>query len=390
MSKKKKPKKVRVAFRKNRGRRVRSNKLSHDLDDDIANDRLLSGERVSGKGEITRHRTLIVEPGGGDQPLRNVDGEKCLNGRVIAAVGLNSLVSAEDGKRYECTVRRVVRTLARDARNAVVTGDHVLFLPIDGERGVIERVEPRHGIVSRGSHRYEHILVANVDRVIIVTSAADPALKPSLIDRFLISAEKGETQPVICINKIDLADPAELQPIIGLYSQLGYEVVTTQAVSDSPDKETHPGVVRLRAILKGRQAVFAGQSGVGKSSLLNAIQPGWNLLTGEVSDWTRKGKHTTRRAVLLQLDFGGWVIDTPGFRQFELWDVIPEEVEGFFVEFRPFVTLCRFPDCSHTHEQGCGVKTAVEQKRISSRRYESYLKIFHGDDGKRPKVVSPD
>src|SRR4029079_11146320 len=132
-------------------------------------------------------------------------------------------------------------------------------------------------------------------------------------------------------------------------------------------------------LLEGRETVFAGQSGVGKSSLLNAVQPDLLRHTAIVSAWTQKGKHTTRRAELLPLENGGWVVDTPGVRQFDVWDVIPAEVEGYFVEFRPFVALCKLPDCTHTHEDGCGVKMAVERGLISARRYESYLAIFEGD-----------
>jgi ribosome biogenesis GTPase len=135
----------------------------------------------------------------------------------------------------------------------------------------------------------------------------------------------------------------------------------------------------LRQLLRGRQSVVAGQSGVGKSSLLNRADPKLHLQIGDVSSWTGKGRHTTRRAVLLPLDSGGWVVDTPGIRQMELWDVQPGEVEGYFVEFRPFVPRCKFPDCSHTHETGCGVIRAVERGLISRMRYESYLRIVSGD-----------
>jgi ribosome biogenesis GTPase len=159
---------------------------------------------------------------------------------------------------------------------------------------------------------------------------------------------------------------------MGLYARLGYPVIATSGF-------TGRGIEALRRLLHRKQSVFAGQSGVGKSSLLNALQPGLNLKTAEVSDWTRKGKHTTRRAILHDLNFGGWVVDTPGIRQFALWDVIPEEVEGYYIEFRPFVAYCKFPDCTHDHEDGCGVKQAVHKGLIFASRYESYLRILQDD-----------
>src|SRR5437870_1618284 len=157
-----------------------------------------------------------------------------------------------------------------------------------------------------------------------------------------------------------------------MYSQLGVATFLTSA-------ETGAGMGRLRERLRGRETVFAGQSGVGKSSLLNAIQPELGLRVREVSDVNQKGKHTTTTAELIRLDFGGWVVDTPGVRQFELWDIIPEEVEGFFAEFRPFVHLCGFPDCTHTHEERCAIKRAVYRRQISAGRYTSYLGMFHGE-----------
>ncbi|MGH7128715.1 MAG: ribosome small subunit-dependent GTPase A, partial [Planctomycetaceae bacterium] len=319
------------------------------------------------------YRTVIGVENEDQGLLLDVDESKCLRGRVVSAIGLNQLVETEDGRRYECSVRGVVRELARDGRNAVVTGDRVLFQPTGEDQGVIERVEPRRGTVSRTSQGREHVIVANVDQMLIVASAHDPPLKTALIDRFLISAEKGGVRSVLCINKSDLIDPVALQPIIGRYSRLGYDVVLTSAARGT-------GTRRLRELLADRQTALAGQSGVGKTSLLNALQPGLNLRIGEVSDWTRKGRHTTRRAELLRLEFGGWVVDTPGVRQFGLWDVTAEEVEGHFIEFRPFVTLCKFPDCSHTHEAGCGVKTAVAGDLIAGDRYESYLRIVTGDE----------
>jgi len=364
--------KVRVALKKNRGKRARRGNLTQQARTDPERiEDIAAGERISGKGDTSRYRTVIAaetEEGG----LQiDVDLSTCHAGRVLSAIGQMSRVQLDDGRKLECTVRQVVRSLARDQRNAVVTGDRVLVGDVDAETGVIERVEPRHGVLSRSSRHRAHVIVSNVDQLMVVVPADD--LKPVLVDRFLVSAEQGEIAAVLCINKIDLLDPVELVGWTGLYARLGYEVVLTSA-------ETGAGISRLRQLLADRETVFAGQSGVGKSSLLNSIQPGLRLLTGEISSSTGKGRHVTRRTELIELDGGGYVVDTPGIRQLALWDLIPEEIEGFFVEFRPFVALCHFPDCSHTHEEGCAVKRAVETELIHESRYASYLRIHAGED----------
>jgi len=159
--------------------------------------------------------------------------------------------------------------------------------------------------------------------------------------------------------------------MIGAYARLGIPTILTSA-------STGVGVNRLRDVLRGRSTVFSGQSGVGKTSLLNAVQPGLALRVKTVSDVNHKGRHTTTTAELIRLDFGGWVVDTPGVRQLQLWDTRPEEVEGYFRDFRPFVSNCAFPDCTHTHEAKCAVKAAVARHMIPERRYHSYYGLFHG------------
>lgn len=366
----KRKRKIRVALRKNRQKKSRRRTHLHQADVEEAD--LPQQERVSGKGDLTRRRTIIGVEGDDDQLLIDVDLEQCRPGRVLSVHRSGFIVQDEAGDQYDCVVRNVVRAIATDQRAAVVAGDRVQFQPTVEQQGVIERVEPRHSTLSREARGQEHVLVANVDQVLIVASAVDPPLKPSLLDRYLVSAAIGEISPVICINKIDLADFVAVQPMIGLYSQLGYDVVATSTVSGR-------GIARLRDLLRNRETVLAGQSGVGKSSLLNAVQPGLKLRTGEVSGDTRKGRHTTTAAQLLQLSFGGWVVDTPGIRQFGLWDTLPEEVEGFFIEFHPFVRDCRFPDCTHTHETDCGIKQAVERGFISFERFDSYQRIVADD-----------
>jgi ribosome biogenesis GTPase len=423
-----KKKKIRVDLRKNRSKPPRQRQWTRGFQEHgFAEEATANDERVRAKGDLSRRRTIIQEetPAGGDAGQESAEmpavaDNTCLAGRVLRVHGLQSVVETDDGRQFRCAVRRLLRTLATDERNIVTTGDRVWFrlppspptplppgargeesaplppgargeesapLPpgargeesaplAPGGRGVggegfIERVEPRHGLLTRASRGREHVLVANVDQVVIVVALVEPDLKPHLIDRYLASAAQGGIKPIICLNKADLVDAAPIQPLIGLYSQLGIPTLLTSAA-------TGLGIDRLREHLRGRQTVFSGQSGVGKSSLLNAIQPGLGLYVREVSETTQKGRHTTTTAQLLRLDFGGWVVDTPGIRQFQLWDILPEEVEGFFPEFRPYVHLCAYPDCTHTHEDRCAIKEAVVQRRISEHRYTSYLGLFSG------------
>ena len=373
-----KKKKVRVDLRKNRSKPPRPKNWTRTFQEkDFDETALPSQERVRAKGDLSRRRTIIQEEPethGKSQEAAvrpALDTSACLAGRVLRVHGVSSVVQTEDGRQYRCAVRRLLRTLVTDERNIVTTGDRVWFRPALNDEGLIERVEPRHGLLTRASRGREHVLVANVDQVVIVISLVEPNLKPHLIDRYLVSAEQGSIAPIICLNKADLVDAVPYQPFIGFYSQLAIPTLLTSAT-------TGQGIDRLREMLTGRETVFAGQSGVGKSSLLNAIQPGLGLRVREVSETTQKGRHTTTTAELLQLDFGGWVVDTPGIRQFELWDTLPEEVEGFFPEFRPYVPLCAYPDCTHTHEDRCAIKRAVQRRQLSARRYTSYLGLFAG------------
>lgn len=370
----KKKRQVRADFRKNRNVRARDKNWSRGVDpsgDDLAD--VHQHESVSGKGALTRKRVIagaeMVEDDSGTSIQLSVDPEICRLGRVLRVQGLHSMVQLDDGVLRRCATRRILKTLATDQRHVVAAGDRVWVRPEREDEGIIERVEPRHGVLSRASRGRQHVLVTNVDQLIIVVSAAEPKLKPHLVDRYLVMSDRNGIEPIICINKVDLVDTADLQPLVGVYSQLGYRVLLVSA-------EKSWNMEALRRQLRGRQSAFAGQSGVGKSSLLNAVEPGLQLRVRTVSSENEKGRHTTTTAELIPLAAGGYVFDTPGIRQFQLWDVIPQEVAGFFRELRPYVSQCRYPNCSHNHEEPCAVKDAVADGFIDARRYESYLAML--------------
>lgn len=380
-----KKKKVRVDLRKNRNNLPRERDWTKKYQTGEAEDASRSREHVRARGELSRKRTIIQEEqpsNEGDQPaeMPAVDAEECFPGRVLRVHRDVCIVQSDaEGKEVRCVVRWLLRSLSTSERNILTTGDKVWFKKaeqVSGDlegapEGVIVRVEPRRGVLTRASRNREQVLVANVDQVVFVLSLVEPNLKPHLIDRFLASALKGDIKPLLCLNKADLVDPVEYQPLVGFYNQLGVPTILTSA-------RTGLGIERLRCWLKDCQTVFSGQSGVGKSSLLNAIEPELSRQVREVSEVTQKGQHTTTTAELIRLPFGGWVVDTPGIRQFQLFDTLPEEVEGYFVEFRPFVPGCAFPDCTHTHEDRCAIKRAVYRRQISFDRYTSYLGMYQG------------
>jgi ribosome biogenesis GTPase len=374
MSKKKRQ--FRADFKKNRETPARKRIRADSLDpNDARLDDAATHQSVRGKGDLTRKRTVagaeLGEDGSGELVLA-VDKTVCRLGRVLRVQGLNSTVQFDDGSTRRCATRRVLKTLATDQRHVVAAGDLAWVRPEGADEGIIERIEPRRGMISRTSRGRQHVLVANVDQMVIIVSAAEPRLTPHLVDRYLVTAEKNGVEPLVCINKIDLIDPADLQPLVGVYSQLGYRVVLTSVARGW-------NIDYLRRSVLGRQSAVAGQSGVGKSSLLNAIQPGLELRVREVSAENEKGRHTTTTAVLIPLDGGGYIVDTPGIRQFQLWDVIPAEVAGYFRDLRPYVSKCRYPDCTHVHEEPCAVKDAVADGFIDVRRYESYLQMLLDD-----------
>jgi ribosome biogenesis GTPase len=243
--------------------------------------------------------------------------------------------------------------------------------------GLIELVAERESVLSRARPAaekrnllsdQEQVLVANPDQVVLVFSIRRP--RPSLrkLDRFLVVTEMNELPAVICVNKIDLVEPGNAEALFTIYERIGYPVLYTSAL-------TGHGIEEMRQQLQGKISVLTGSSGVGKSSLLNAIQPDLGLRVREVSEATDKGLHTTRHVELVPLEMGGYVADTPGIRSLAVFDLEPDELDAYFKEIAPLVAECQFSDCTHRHEPRCAVRAALVDGRLSAERYDSYLRL---------------
>jgi ribosome biogenesis GTPase len=253
----------------------------------------------------------------------------------------------------------------------VVVGDQVFFHLVGPGEGVIERIAPRRNELTRaaaGGIGLKQVLAANLDLVVLAMALREPPLHPARLDRLLLAAEQAEIPPLIALTKLDLGSVEEAEALLRPYREINYPVVLTSST-------TGAGLGQLRAALAGRTSAIIGSSGVGKSSLLNALQPGLGLRAAAISAATGKGRHTTTTAELIPLDFGGYLADTPGLRELALWDLDAEELPLLFPEMRPYLDACRFARCTHLREPGCAVRRALEEGLIDSARYATYVKI---------------
>jgi ribosome biogenesis GTPase len=287
-----------------------------------------------------------------------------------------------EGGDFTCRLRgRLKKThLATDL---AAVGDRVRILAQPDGEGAIEEVLPRYRVLSRSAPsaggrgsaargRSEQVIVANPDQAVFIFACAEPAPHLRMLDRFLVAAERAQIPAVVCANKTDLVEPDQPEKTFGLYRTVGYPVLYTSA-------KTGAGVDLLRAILRGKLSVLSGPSGVGKSSLLNAIQPGLGLAVSHVSHSHQKGRHTTTAPELIEHAEGGYVADTPGLRAIAFWDIAPEELDAYFPEIRPLVEHCSFGDCAHESTPGCAVIQAVVEGKVSPERYDSYLRLRRGE-----------
>lgn len=311
-------------------------------------------------------------------------------GLVIKSTGSWYTVEDEQGNTFECKIKGNFRIKGIKNTNPVTVGDRVTFTlqsvsadEKEAKIGLISAISERKNYIIRRSinlSKQAHIIAANIDQAVLVATIDYPVTTTTFIDRYLASAEAYRIPVMLVFNKTDRYDSAQLEKmeeLISIYESIGYKCLTTSAGNGA-------GVEELKNALKNKTNVVNGHSGVGKSTLINLIQPGLNLKTMEISDLHKTGKHTTTFSQLFKLDFGGYIIDTPGIKAFGMLEMEPWEISHYFVEIFKISENCQYNNCSHTHEPGCAVKAAVDHGEIAPSRFISYLGLLEGDEKYRP------
>ncbi len=299
-------------------------------------------------------------------------GNSVQPGKVIKSTRNHYLVQTSDGIK-KCVVRGKIAGAMTEEISAVKVGDNVIIRMFGEQEGVIQKILPRKSKLSRmveGKAYREQIVATNIDQMIIIMSVKFPEFKSGLLDRYLVIAEKNRLKSVICLNKADLALPGQFADYAACYRKLKYPFYFTSV-------PTGQGLPAFKKVIKDKVSVLVGHSGVGKSSLIQKIEPTLQLKIAQISDKSKKGKHTTSHAELFPLSFGGFLIDTPGIRELGLWDIYQDQLKSFFAEFRKYNARCQFSNCLHLKEPGCAVKEAVEAGKIYDNRYKNYCAIYN-------------
>ncbi len=305
-----------------------------------------------------------------------------MRGLVTKSTGSWYQVLDDEGKRYECRIKGIFRTQGIKTTNPIAVGDRVEFEIEHGQQSaVITKLEPRKNYIIRRSvnlSKQTQIIGANLDLALLVVTLASPPTSTGFIDRFLVTAEAYGIPAALVFNKLDLFSEEGLEILaeyMAIYENLGYPCYTVSAL----EKEN---IEELNEVLKDKITLISGHSGVGKSTLINAIIPGADLKTGNISDWSDKGKHTTTFAEMIDLPFGGKLIDTPGIRELGIVDIEPQELSHYFPEMRNLLNQCKFHNCRHINEPGCAVLYALENGEIEPSRYDSYLSIYNNENNR--------
>lgn len=302
-----------------------------------------------------------------------------MNGLVIKNTGSWYTVRTDEGQTIDCKIKGNFRLKGIRSTNPVAVGDRVRIITNAEGTAFISEIEDRRNYIIRKSpnlSKQSHIIAANVDQAFLIVTVNYPQTSTTFIDRFLASAEAYRVPVCLIFNKTDILQPEDLEyqeMMIHLYETIGYECKAVSAVDTS-------AIETLEPLLKDKITLFSGNSGVGKSTLLNSLIPGLNLRTAEISEAHNTGMHTTTFSEMLPLPYGGWAIDTPGIKGFGTFDMEPEEICGYFKEIFSFSKDCRFNNCTHTHEPGCAVRKAVEEHYIAESRYNSYLSMLEDKD----------
>ncbi len=348
---------------------------AHRKERKIASNKDRSKYKKSDQDQLKKQALLRDE-----QPI----SKSLIKGRVLA-IAPEGIIVDFNGQEFLCSLKGSLKQEKNRAKNLIAVGDFVRFEGSGSGQGTIFFIEERYSILSRAdnlSRNKEQLIAVNIDQVLITCSVVQPMLKPPLVDRYIIAALKGNMRPIIVVNKIDLFDhppktvsEIDLEVEKEIYAQFLKAYATLDIPVISISSSTSQGIELLRALMEGKTSVFSGQSGVGKSSLINLVA-GTTMQIGSVVQKTGKGSHTTTTARLIPLECGGFCIDTPGIRSFGLWDLKKEEVVDYFPEIVALSPDCRYPDCGHMIEPDCAVRKALEEERISTLRFESYCALI--------------